>query len=104
LTDIRDPKIDEKPPPYECSSCGYSTWSWNEAKHHICHPESQKASKQGVLAEIQELRNKEQSLPYQTVEELVRMTLETRKDHPDWSEQRVIQTIIKSLDSNKIHN
>jgi len=36
LTDIRDPKIDEKPPPYDCSRCEFSTWSWNEAKKHAC--------------------------------------------------------------------
>ena len=36
LTDVRDPKIDEKPPPYDCSGCGFSTWSWNEAKRHAC--------------------------------------------------------------------
>ena len=28
--------MDEKPPPYECSSCTFTTWSWNEAKKHIC--------------------------------------------------------------------
>lgn len=36
MTDIRDPQMDEKPPPYECSLCGVSTWSWNEAKKHVC--------------------------------------------------------------------
>src|SRR3989442_10920406 len=36
LTDVRDPKIDEKPPPYDCSGCGFSTWSWKEAKRHAC--------------------------------------------------------------------
>ncbi len=94
MTDIRDPKIDEKPPPYECSSCGVSTWSWNEAKHHICKPAKQEKKK----AEIVEIPRPAQShlVSGQQVEDLVRITLETRTDHPDWSQDRIVQSVMKS--------
>ena len=97
MTDIKDPKIDEKPPPYECSSCGYSTWSWNEAKHHICRPSNQLISK----SPSSENRNMTPSptVTGQQVEELVRMTLEARAEHPDWSEDRIVQSIMKSYRS-----
>ncbi len=103
ITDIKDPKIDEKPPPYECSSCGYSTWSWNEAKHHICLSRSQLASR-GALAESKDSGHYQQLLSGRKVEEIVHMTLKAREDHPDWSEDRIIQSIIKSFESNKTHN
>ena len=105
FTDIKDPKIDEKPPPYECSSCGYSTWSWNEAKHHICGT-PQKGAKKGASREKLELFQapgyRPQSLPERTVEELVRLTLKAQEDHPDWSKEQIVQHVAKSLDRGRI--
>ncbi len=55
MTDIKDPKIDEMPPPYECSTCGFSTWSWNEAKKHVCLSLSKQAkTESGMLGETAE--------------------------------------------------
>jgi len=99
LTDIRDPKIDEKAPPYECSSCGISTWSWNEAKHHICKPTKQKDKKTETI-EIPR-PTESHAVSGQQVEDLVRMTLEARADHPDWPDDQIVQSVMKSFSSVK---
>jgi hypothetical protein len=56
LTDIRDPQIDQKPPPYECSSCSYTTWSWNEAKKHSCNTSKKEAAKSSKLPNLEGAR------------------------------------------------
>src|SRR5215831_16066369 len=101
MTDIRDPKIDEKPPPYECSSCGVSTWSWNEAKHHICQPAKQKTGK--TVEPSRPPTSHTEPVTGAQVEELVRMTLEERADHPEWSQDQIVQSVMKSYRT-KAHN
>jgi len=98
LTDIKDPKIDEKPPPYECSSCGYTTWSWTEAKHHICKTDNKPEKK--TKPPIEFPKTEPHLTPTgQQVEDLVRMTLEARGEHPDWSDSQIVQSVMKSYRS-----
>jgi len=101
---MKDPKLDEKPPPYECSSCGVTTWSWTEAKHHICKPADAKPAKQSKhpieLPKIEPFHTPSG----QQVEEVVRMTLEARGEHPDWSDSQIVQSVMKSYRSVKTSN
>ncbi len=90
MTDIRDPKIDEKPPP------------WSEAKHHICQPARQKDKKTESI-EIPK-STESHAVSGQQVEDLVRITLEARADHPDWSDDRIVQSVMRSYSAVKQSN
>src|SRR5215831_9374390 len=99
---MKDPKIDEKPPPYECSSCGASTWSWTEAKHHICQPAKKQSAK--TIVTESKIPVPTESFSSLAAEDLVRTALEIRSDHPDWAEEKIVQHAMKSYWANKTHN
>ncbi len=105
FTDIRDPKIDEKPPPYDCSECGFSTWSWNEAKRHRCRALEKGPSKvsTGKAGFVQSSRfEKVTSFPEGFVEKLVQMAFKAREEHPDWSKDQIVEYITKFIGTKQV--
>ncbi len=105
FTDIRDPKIDEKPPPYDCSECGFSTWSWNEAKRHRCRTVEKGPSKVGKgRAGLDQSSRYEKvtPLPEGFVEKLVQMTFKAQEEHPDWSKSQIVEFITKFVGTKQV--
>ncbi len=105
FTDIRDPKIDEKPPPYDCSECGFSTWSWNEAKRHRCRTLERGVERVGTGKDSldQSLRyERVTSLPDGFVEQLVQMAFKAREEHSDWSKEQIVEYITKIVRTKQV--
>ncbi len=100
FTSIRDPKIDEKPPPYDCSDCGFSTWSWNEAKAHRCKTVAQDLGKAGAgIMSFDRSTTVEKDF-YQkgSVEQLVLMVFKAQEEHPEWSKKQILEHIKESIE------
>ncbi len=105
FTDVRDPKIDEKPPPYDCLECGFSTWSWNEAKRHRCRTLEKGSARLGTGR-----AGLDQSSPYEKlthlpegfVEKLVQMTFKAQEEHPDWSKGQIVEYITKFVGTKQV--